>query len=75
MADKVLTILGVHGLGDHRASDWTVKWPEAVGTAFPAMEGLTLDFKFVTYDDIFEKTDISLHGMFPLRISIGCAQH
>jgi metacaspase-1 len=60
MADKVLTILGVHGLGDHRASDWTLKWPEAVRTAFPAMEGLSLDFKFVTYDDIFEKTDITL---------------
>lgn len=60
MADKVLTILGVHGLGDHRASDWTVKWPEAVRAAFPQMQGLELDFKFVTYDDIFEKTDISL---------------
>jgi hypothetical protein len=60
MADKVLTVLGVHGLGDHRASDWTVKWPEAVRAAFPQMQGLELDFKFVTYDDIFEKTEISL---------------
>ena len=59
MPDKVLTILGVHGLGDHRASDWTVKWPGRSG-AFPKMEGLNLDFKFVTYDDIFDGTDISL---------------
>ena len=27
--------------------------------AFPAVEGLSLDFRFVTYDDIFEETDIS----------------
>lgn len=60
MADRTLRILGVHGLGDHRASDWTVKWPEAIKAAFPQMAGLTLDFRFVTYDDIFEGTDISL---------------
>ena len=42
MADKVLTVLGVHGLGDHRASDWTVKWPAAIRAAFPQMEGLEL---------------------------------
>jgi hypothetical protein len=59
MAGKVLRVLGVHGLGDHRASDWQVKWPEAIKAAFPDIEGLTLDFRFVTYDDIFEKTDIS----------------
>ena len=41
MADKVLTVLGVHGLGDHRASDWQVKWPEAIKAAFPEMEGLS----------------------------------
>jgi hypothetical protein len=57
---KVLTVLGVHGLGDHRASDWTEKWPKAVTEAFPQMEGLSLDFKFVTYDDIFATTEISL---------------
>lgn len=60
MADKTLRLLGVHGLGDHRASDWQVKWPQAISAAFPKMEGLALDFRFVTYDDIFEKTDISL---------------
>jgi hypothetical protein len=60
MADKVLTFLGVHGLGDHRASDWEEKWPAAIRAAFPEMQGLTLEFRFVTYDDIFEKTEISL---------------
>ena len=59
MADKVLTVLGVHGLGDHRDSDWQVKWPDAIKAAFPAVEGLSLEFRFVTYDDIFEETDIS----------------
>ena len=59
MAGKVLKILGVHGLGDHRASDWQVKWPEAIEAAFPEIAGISLEFQFVTYDDIFEKTDIS----------------
>ncbi len=57
---KTLTVLSVHGLGDHRASDWQVTWPEAIRSAFPRMEGVSLDFEFVTYDDIFEGTDISL---------------
>jgi hypothetical protein len=60
MARKVLTVLGVHGLGDHRASDWTVKWPEAIKAAFPQMEGVELEFRFATYDDIFARTEISL---------------
>lgn len=60
MAGRKLTFLGVHGLGDHRASDWKIKWPQAVRDAFPQMEGLELDFQFVTYDDIFERTNISL---------------
>lgn len=63
MAGKKLTILSVHGLGDHRASDWKTKWPEAIAAAFPKMEGLSFDFQFVTYDDIFEGTDISLVEM------------
>jgi metacaspase-1 len=60
VAEKVLKLLGVHGLGDHRASDWMEKWPEAIKSAFPHMEGLALEFRFVTYDDIFERTEISL---------------
>lgn len=59
MAGKVLRVLGVHGLGDHRASDWQVKWREAIEAAFPDIGGLTLEFQFVTYDDIFAQTEIS----------------
>jgi metacaspase-1 len=60
MKHKKLKFLGVHGLGDHRASDWRLTWPQAVEAAFPKMEGLELEFKFVTYDDIFARTQISL---------------
>jgi hypothetical protein len=59
MVDRTLKILGVHGLGDHRNSDWQSKWPAAVRAAFPVIDSLTLDFDFVTYDDIFDSTDIS----------------
>lgn len=60
MAGKTLKLMCVHGLGDHRASDWEQTWAEAITEAFPKVEGVTLEFSFVTYDDIFEKTDISL---------------
>ena len=60
MPATTLKILSVHGLGDHRASDWETKWPSAISSAFPQMQGLNLEFQFVTYDDIFADTDISL---------------
>ncbi len=56
---KALRILGVHGLGDHRASDWKEKWSAALAAAIPKAEGVSLDCRFVTYDDIFEKTKLS----------------
>jgi hypothetical protein len=56
---KTLRILGVHGLGDHRTSDWKEKWTSTVQTSFPTAEGITLDCRFVTYDDIFAKTKLS----------------
>ncbi len=59
MADKPITILCVHGLGDHRTSDWHIKWEEAIKGAFPQILILALDIRFVTYDDIFEKTEIT----------------
>ena len=54
MADKVLTVLGVHGLGDHRMSDWTVKWPVAIKAAFPELEGLSmsLGWPVVAFEDL-----------------------
>ncbi|EGF91284.1 peptidase C14 caspase catalytic subunit p20 [Asticcacaulis biprosthecium C19] len=59
MTTKTLKFLGVHGLGDHRQSDWMVRWPQAINSVFPVTEGVALDHHFVTYDDIFEKTEIS----------------
>ena len=58
MANR-LTILGVHGLGDHRNSTWKEDWEEAVRAAFPGQSDIVLDFKFITYDPIFEKEQIS----------------
>lgn len=58
MADKTLKIMGFHGLGDHRASDWEAEWEAAVRAAFPGKD-ITLEFQMVNYDDIFETTKIS----------------
>jgi hypothetical protein len=59
MADKLITMLCVHGLGDHRTSDWETSWAAAVDAAFPKIPGLRPVFKFVTYDDIFAEIDIT----------------
>lgn len=56
---RTLRILGVHGLGDHRMSDWKEKWTKAITDHFPAVQGVKLDCRFVTYDDIFDKTTLS----------------
>lgn len=64
MAQDTLTIMCVHGLGDHRASDWDKTWKAAIDEAFPKVEGLTLDLKFVSYDDIFAGTEITLLDTF-----------
>lgn len=53
-----IKILGVHGLGDHRQSDWKEKWPATVQGIFPGAASTRLDFAFTSYDDIFEKTEI-----------------
>ena len=57
---KTIRILGVHGLGDHRTSDWKEKWTATLNAAVPKANGVSLDCRFVTYDDIFE--DIKLSG-------------
>ena len=56
---RPLKILGVHGLGDHRTSDWKEKWSKTLTESFPAVEGLSLDCRYVTYDDLFEKTKLT----------------
>ena len=54
-----LKILGVHGLGDHRTSTWKRDWQDALEAVFPGQDAIALDFKFLTYDDIFEDVDLS----------------
>jgi metacaspase-1 len=59
MAGKIIKIMCVHGLGDHRNSTWEDTWTKAIAAAYPVVNGQTLNFEFVTYDDIFETIDIS----------------
>ena len=56
---KKLKIMCVHGLGDHRGSDWEHTWSDAVMTVFPGQDNLELELIFVTYDPIFEQVKIS----------------
>lgn len=56
---RALKVLGVHGLGDHRRSTWKDDWQKAVLSAFPRRDDIQLEFVFLTYDDIFEKVDLS----------------
>lgn len=60
--ERIMTnirILCVHGLGDHRLSDWESTWQDAVEAAVGNASGATFEFRFCTYDPIFEDTDIS----------------
>ncbi|KQO84994.1 MAG: caspase domain-containing protein [Methylobacteriaceae bacterium] len=54
-----LRILCVHGLGDQRQSNWDADWSSAIKRAVGTSAGVELDFRFLTYDPIFERTDIS----------------
>jgi len=55
---KTIRILGVHGLGDHRQSKWKEEWEACIRRLLP--EPVTLEFDFVVYDDIFEKTKLGI---------------
>jgi hypothetical protein len=57
---KKLKLLGVHGLGDHRASTWKEDWKATLKAAFPGQSEVDLEVAFVSYDDIFEQVDLSL---------------
>ncbi|WP_425994431.1 caspase family protein [Caulobacter sp. DWR1-3-2b1] len=59
MAKKTIRILGVHGLGDQRSSPWKDDWERCVRKTFASDADITLEFRFVTYDPIFETTKIS----------------
>ena len=57
---KRIKVLGVHGLGDHRKRTWQTEWREALESVFPGQPDVQLDCVFATYDDIFEKVDLSV---------------
>ncbi len=59
MPVRKIVIMGVHGLGDHRRTSWHSVWEQAIRAAFPSGDELELEFRFVTYDPIFEKTQIT----------------
>jgi hypothetical protein len=54
-----LKILCLHGLGDHRNTPWKEEWQEAVSKVFANYGGVSLEFKFLTYDPIFEHVKLS----------------
>lgn len=56
---KTLKIMGVHGLGDHRNSTWATEWEEVLTAVVPGQEKVAVEFYPVTYDPIFEDTEIS----------------
>lgn len=56
---KTLTIMCVHGLGDHRDDPWQSEWQTTIKEIFAHQQDVKLDFVFVTYDPIFESVDIS----------------
>ncbi|WOF74441.1 caspase family protein [Parvibaculaceae bacterium PLY_AMNH_Bact1] len=60
MPARNLKILCVHGLGDHRNSTWEETWSQALDEAFPSQNKVSIEPIFITYDDIFEDTDISI---------------
>lgn len=56
---NTLRILCVHGLGDHRQSSWEADWGNAIKQVVGTNAGVVLDVHFLSYDPIFERTDIS----------------
>lgn len=56
---RAVKVLCVHGLGDHRLSNWENEWRQAIERAVGLDAGATLEYRFVTYDPIFAGTEIS----------------
>ncbi len=59
MSDRTIKIMCVHGLGDHRTSPWQDEWRTAIAQAFPSGSGVDVEFRFSSYDKIFEATNIT----------------
>jgi hypothetical protein len=56
---NAITIMCVHGLGDHRDDPWQEEWQAAIEQIFAMQGEVQLNFVFVTYDPIFENVRIS----------------
>lgn len=54
-----LKIVGIHGLGDHRGDPWAEHWEQSIQTSLPRSDQIGLTFTPFTYDDIFERVEIS----------------
>lgn len=54
-----LTILGVHGLGDHRRPDWADAWRTAIADGLPFEQRAPLNFVPFRYDSIYEQVRVS----------------
>lgn len=55
-----IRILGIHGLGDHRASPWKEEWTRAIRAQLEgASSAVELEFDFLEYDHLFEQVEIS----------------
>jgi len=56
---KTLTVIGVHGLGDHRESTWATDWERTLRASLPTDARLDIAFAPFNYDDIFDKIKLS----------------
>lgn len=56
---KKVTVLCIHGLGNHSDGVWEGRWRSAVEQAFKLPGDYELKFEFLNYDHLFEKVDLS----------------
>ena len=69
---RVLTILCVHGVGDHRHSTWKRDWSDALQRSVPVANVGEVKVEFVEYDGLFADVDLTLQQcMAALRKLIG----
>jgi len=59
MSGRTIKVLGIHGLGDHRDGTWIPRWTSAIDASFPIVGDDTVECQYVSYDDIFEDTELS----------------
>ncbi len=55
----LLKVMGIHGLGDHRAGKWIDNWQQAIRRSLPDDEKVELEFIPFSYDHLFEETKFS----------------